>query len=382
MIAYCTTKQKPRLRVRPTLLAKEQKVVYRPRHNTTLKAIFTPVASLLLLALIQAPLFAGEDATPEMETNTVFVYLEYSIIAHPIIAVVVTLALVFLVAVRCGLFPIKCYIWLLTVFWWLISKVNVCNATAKNYREGSACKLLENTFAKLTRPAIPSLIQALESKKEDVREGAFDVLEELGVLTERLILKKCIRDLQDNAAYSGTRSESARTLARLDSAIAMPAVPVLVKALTDNNAEVREGAAYALRNLAPNETLAVVALIKALGDNDDEVRRDAAHALHKIEVARALLSLDGTRMAPMNEYLKETKQDPPLGISCLTSPLTKRQVDAITHCIQHGERLSTIYLPAITHETEEYSASEDQVFTKTELDMRGKLYAIVITEDN
>lgn len=75
-----------------------------------------------------------------------------------------------------------------------------------------------------------------------------------------------------------TRQNVALTLANLGS----PAVAPLIETLKDRNAVRRAGAAYALAQLGPTAKAAVPALVKALKDDDINVRRQAAYALQRI----------------------------------------------------------------------------------------------------
>jgi len=73
-------------------------------------------------------------------------------------------------------------------------------------------------------------------------------------------------------------------------------VPTLIKALGDNESEVRMNAAEALGRIGPEAKEAVPALIRALDDSDEEVRIAAAHAIAKvlIEASELVPILIGT----------------------------------------------------------------------------------------
>jgi len=60
---------------------------------------------------------------------------------------------------------------------------------------------------------------------------------------------------------------------------AKPAIPVLLRALTNSNAQVRASALWALGDIHGEPQLCVPALIHALGDSDGFARTSAAHAL-------------------------------------------------------------------------------------------------------
>jgi HEAT repeat protein len=61
------------------------------------------------------------------------------------------------------------------------------------------------------------------------------------------------------------------------------AVPALVEALKDENAQVRAGAASALGTIGPEAKVAVSSLTELVQDRDEIVRSEAAAALKKID---------------------------------------------------------------------------------------------------
>lgn len=76
----------------------------------------------------------------------------------------------------------------------------------------------------------------------------------------------------------GVRQTATDSLARIGPA----AIPALIDALKDPNAEVRDRAAQALARMGPPARQAVPQLIAALQDPDWKVRRSAARALGQI----------------------------------------------------------------------------------------------------
>lgn len=76
----------------------------------------------------------------------------------------------------------------------------------------------------------------------------------------------------------GVRQTATDSLAR----IGLPALPALIAALKDPQADVRDRAAQALARMGPPAQEAVPALVAALNDTDWRVRRSAARALGQI----------------------------------------------------------------------------------------------------
>ena len=67
---------------------------------------------------------------------------------------------------------------------------------------------------------------------------------------------------------------------------AKEAIPVLVEALRDKEAEVRDSAAEALGALGADAREAVTALLDLIKDKDEDVRQTAVEALKKIDPKR------------------------------------------------------------------------------------------------
>lgn len=82
------------------------------------------------------------------------------------------------------------------------------------------------------------------------------------------------------------RMQAVKALKQLGAA----AVPALVQAMSDSDARIRQGAAWALGSLGAAAEPAVPALVVALGDEDEQVRLDAAVALRRIGGAEAALT--------------------------------------------------------------------------------------------
>ena len=107
------------------------------------------------------------------------------------------------------------------------------------------------------------------------------------------------------------RRSAALVLSKIGSAEAKDAVAVLVEALDDNDADVREQAAIGLAYLGEAAGDAVTKLGQALSDRSPEVRRNAALALMHVgkrsgEVIRPLLrALDSQEPAEVRQYAAE-----------------------------------------------------------------------------
>ena len=118
-------------------------------------------------------------------------------------------------------------------------------------------------------------IENLGSTNENVRNAAFTIVEECGAAA----VPALIEALKDDDA--DVRSSAADVLGNIG-AEAKAAVPALIEALKDDDADVRSSTAYALGNIGAEAKAAVPALVEALEDDDADVRSGAAYALGNI----------------------------------------------------------------------------------------------------
>ena len=128
------------------------------------------------------------------------------------------------------------------------------------------------------KEAVPDLIEALQDKEARVRSSAADALGGIG-RDAKVAVPDLIEALQDKEAR--VRSSAAYGLGGIESD-AKEAVPDLIEALQDKEARVRSSAAYGLGGIGHDAKDAIPDLSKALQDSDKDVRRHAAWALGRI----------------------------------------------------------------------------------------------------
>lgn len=164
---------------------------------------------------------------------------------------------------------------------------------------------LSYLFKEIGKEAVPSLIQALQHPNSEVRSSAASALKEIGKDAQPAVpsliaaLKDKDRYVRFYAAYAlaaiGTDTKdtvpalvsSLRDWGEADineailslQRIGKKAVPGLIIALVDRNANVRYGAASALDRIGEEAKAAVLPLSKALKDKESKVRYAAARAL-------------------------------------------------------------------------------------------------------
>ncbi|MFP4123781.1 MAG: sister chromatid cohesion protein PDS5 [Coleofasciculus sp.] len=132
-----------------------------------------------------------------------------------------------------------------------------------------------DALRKLGSPAIPQLIEALQSENLQVRQGAVDALGKIG--------KAAIPDLLEGlkSDKEQVRWSAANGLGNIGSQ-AQDAIPDLIEALQDKEARVRSSAADALGSIGHDAQDAIPDLIETLQDTDARVRSSAASALGNI----------------------------------------------------------------------------------------------------
>ncbi len=135
-----------------------------------------------------------------------------------------------------------------------------------------------DALGKIGQSAIPDLLEGLKSDKEQVRWGAAKALGIVGSDAKEAV-PDLIEALQDKEAR--VRSSAAYGLGGIESD-AKEAVPDLIEALQDKEARVRSSAAYGLGGIGHDAKDAIPDLSKALQDSDKDVRRHAAWALGRI----------------------------------------------------------------------------------------------------
>jgi len=141
--------------------------------------------------------------------------------------------------------------------------------------------------------AVPALTKALDDEYGLVRENAAIVLKKLG---DSQVVSTLIKALDDEDMYS--RKNAANELAK----IGKPAIPALVKALSNRNSDVRICVAFALEKIG--DSSAVPALIKALSGEDMLVRGSVAFALGEISDPSAVSALIRT-LDDMDVFVRE-----------------------------------------------------------------------------
>jgi HEAT repeat protein len=128
---------------------------------------------------------------------------------------------------------------------------------------------------------IAALAELLAHTEASTRRDAASALADLGIAAKETLpaLTRLLKDPD-----GGVRSAAAWAVARIKSAEAAQAsVTVMLPALEDKEARVRQEGARFLGQLGPDAKTAIPALTKALQDDDDEVRKAAAEALGKIQ---------------------------------------------------------------------------------------------------
>lgn len=135
------------------------------------------------------------------------------------------------------------------------------------------------------RPAVPTLLAAVDDPRLSIRFAAVDALGAIGPEANSAI-KRLELALRDTKTYSYPFAHSSWCLSD-NAAVALRRIgpastSVLLAALEDRNERVRYNAANALGYLPASDEKVIPALVKLLDDQDAAVRATAAYALGRI----------------------------------------------------------------------------------------------------
>jgi HEAT repeat protein len=132
-------------------------------------------------------------------------------------------------------------------------------------------------LAKIGAPAVPSLLELLEDKNEDIRSQAILVLGGIGPQA-----KAATPALKELLAADSTKLQLAAAEALWEIAKEPKSLFVLQAALEDRDRFVRQSAAARLGKIGPDAKTAVPGLSRLLNDDWEGARNDAARALGRI----------------------------------------------------------------------------------------------------
>lgn len=143
--------------------------------------------------------------------------------------------------------------------------------------DGEKLKAIEalDAMGEKAAEAAPALIGLFEGKNEDVRIAATIALGKIG----KAAVEPLAKALESKEV--GVRFYSVWSLAFIGTP-AKTATPAVVKAMSDPSADVRRKAAYALGRIDADPTAVVDVLVSALADGDNDVRQTAASSLPKM----------------------------------------------------------------------------------------------------
>ena len=149
---------------------------------------------------------------------------------------------------------------------------------------GSTRRMAAYALAAVGAPAVPALSEALQHTTDTVRIEATYALAQIGDAAEPAIPALMERTKDDNAEVRRYLPEALGGLG----ATAAPAVPLLTDMVADDDdKQARFEAALALAQIGPAAKDAVPVLAKALWDEDRYVRDNTIHALKRIDTPEA-----------------------------------------------------------------------------------------------
>jgi HEAT repeat protein len=207
---------------------------------------------------------------------------------------------------------------------------------AKDGEDAPDFKATTLALVNIGGPAVPKLVELLDSETESVLRSAAIVL---GEISSPDAIPGLVKALRWGFDLGRLVSES---LAK----IGTPAIPSLEQALHDESKYVRQGAAEALGRMA--SPAFVPSLEKALGDVDSGVRESAAQALGRIASPASRASLEKAledKVSSVCESAAEAlgKIASPASIPSLEKALGSRNARL---CMRAAEALGRIASPA------------------------------------
>ena len=160
-----------------------------------------------------------------------------------------------------------------------------------------AVKVVE-ALVKIGKPAVPALVDALKDSDYWVR---WQAAEALGKIEDNSAVPALTEALLDNDHY--VRERAVEALVK----IGKPAAPVLINVLKDGNERLRQHAVKVLGEIRDKSV--VPALQAALKDNDDGVCGQAAISLIKIGEARLLIKIGEPAISALVAALKSDQKN-------------------------------------------------------------------------
>ena len=146
--------------------------------------------------------------------------------------------------------------------------------------------------------AVPALVKALEDPNNSVRESAANALGKIGDVRAVPALLRNFKNIDDaDKGADDVRQSADNALSK----IGVEAIPALIKALDDSDADVRYRVVCALGKMKDARVASV--LIETLKDVDDGVRYRATEALGKIGATMAVPALIET-LEDMNDSVR------------------------------------------------------------------------------
>jgi HEAT repeat protein len=199
-------------------------------------------------------------------------------------------------------------------------------------------------LVEIGKPAVQPLILALNDDKSNVREAA---AETLGRIEDPVSVEPLIQRLQDEDI--GIRIVIGNALTK----IGKPAVPALVRMLTDKNADVRKTAAETLGRMKDAES--IESLVRLLKDDDFGVRCAAEHSLREFRelaippLLRALNSENGTLRKGAASVLGHTRDSKATVPVCrmLKSKDKGERISALEALEKIADRAAAEYIVAL-----------------------------------
>ena len=211
--------------------------------------------------------------------------------------------------------------------------------------------------------ALPALIEALDDEEEFVCGKALQLVEEIldnpkAQEKARNTLPGLTRLLQSPDVYKRLIAVNVLARTRL-----LEAVPILIKAFTDNNQRVCDEAIYGFKLFNSRE--AVIQLQRSLHNENSDIRLNAVRALRETKTRDALLYID--QMLSDDDGRVRVK-----ALRALCQIKLKEAVPELIHAIQDRDKEVRLEAVLLLGELQAQEAASDVMRLLSDSEMRGR----------
>jgi HEAT repeat protein len=128
-------------------------------------------------------------------------------------------------------------------------------------------------------------LQFATDKDEDVREEAVGVFSQIGVRAIPVLLGGLTDKNPEVRSWTILAINTARKKVTEDAKFPFEAIPLLIKAIDDENSDVATSAMYVVSDIGPRARAAIPVLVKRFKDPDRDIRAYALQMIDRFDAA-------------------------------------------------------------------------------------------------